>query len=101
MRQFLKYELKNNWKTFIINYSLVLFSFISLAIFILVNKLDIDYSTFTFILYANILLFVGGSMILGAILFSINLVQCFSVFILPFNPTVDTAAQNEHSGRTW
>jgi len=77
MRQFLKYELKNNWKTFIINYSLVLFSFISLAIFILVNKLDIDYSTFTFILYANILLFVGGSMILGAILFSINLVKSF------------------------
>lgn len=77
MRQFLKYEFKNNWKAFVLTYLIVITSFFILSVFILLNKLNIDYSTLIALIYTNILLLVGGSMILGVILFSINLVKSF------------------------
>ncbi len=35
------------------------------------------------------------------LLFSIKLIQRFTIPVLPFNPTVCTTTQNKHSGRAW
>ena len=36
MRQFLKYEFKNNWKQFLLSYVLIIASFLLLSIFIMI-----------------------------------------------------------------
>ena len=77
MRQFLKYELKNNWKSFLFTYLVIIGAFILLSIFILIEKSNIESSEFGIILFMNLIFLVGGAMIMGAILFSINLVKSF------------------------
>lgn len=77
MRQFLKYELKNNWKSFLFTYLVIIGAFILLSIFILIEKSNIESSEFGIILFMNLMFLVGGAMIMGAILFSINLVKSF------------------------
>lgn len=77
MRQFLKYELKNNWKSFLFTYLVIIGAFILLSIFILIEKSNIESSEFGIILFINLMFLVGGAMIMGAILFSINLVKSF------------------------
>lgn len=77
MRQFLKYELKNNWKSFLFTYLVIIGAFILLSIFILIEKSNIESSEFGIILFMNLMFLVGGAMIMGAILFFINLVKSF------------------------
>lgn len=77
MRQFLKYELKGNWKSFLISYLLVIISFVLLSAFILFAKLRIDATSLAFAIYGSMLALVGGSMMLSCITFSVNLVKSF------------------------
>ena len=77
MRQFLKYELKNNWKSFLFTYLVIIGAFILLSIFILIEKSNIESSEFGIILFMNLIFLVGGAMIMGAILFSLNLAKSF------------------------
>lgn len=75
MRQFLKYEFKNNWKQFLISYILIIASFLLLSIFIMVVK-DVQTPTlFMSILYANLGILIGGAMIASAALFCSNFIK--------------------------
>ena len=69
MRQFLKYEFKNNWKQFLLSYVLIIASFLLLSIFIMIVKDVATPTKFMTILYTNLGLLIGGAMIASAALF--------------------------------
>ena len=75
MRQFLKYEFKNNWKQFLTSYILIIASFLVLSIFILIVKDAKEPTMFMTILYANFMLLIGGAMIASAALFVSNFIK--------------------------
>jgi len=77
MRQFLKYEFKNNWKSFLFSYLITIAAFVILSLFILIEKTNISSSEFAVIVFMNLMLLVGGAMIMGVVLFTINLVRSF------------------------
>ena len=75
MRQFLKYELKNNWKSFLTTYCLIFGSFVILSIFILCFQHMPEPTTVLAIIYAHIMLLIYGSIIVSAVLYVINVVK--------------------------
>ena len=75
MRQFLKYEFKNNWKSFLLSYLLIIGSFLILSIFIMFVKDIVDTTPFMTILYSNLVILTIGAMIASVVLFIINIVK--------------------------
>lgn len=81
MRQFLKYEFKRNYKSFILSYLLVLISFIIMSIFALFVKNIIDVNQIMIIIYSNIIFIILGSIGTAIVLFIINLIKSFYISI--------------------
>lgn len=75
MRQFLKYEFKNNWKSFLLSYLLIIGSFLILSIFIMFVKDVVNTTPFMSILYSNLVILTVGAMIASVVLFIINIVK--------------------------
>lgn len=75
MRQFLKYEFKNNWKSFLLSYLLIIGSFLILSIFIMFVKDIVNTTPFMTILYSNLVILTIGAMIASVVLFIINIVK--------------------------
>lgn len=75
MRQFLKYEFKNNWKSFLLSYLLIISSFLILSIFIMFVKDVVNTTPFMSILYSNLVILTVGAMIASVVLFIINIVK--------------------------
>jgi len=75
MRQFLKYEFKNNWKSFLFSYALIIGSFLLLSIFIISVKEVLNATRLMVILYSNFILLTVGAMIASIVLFVINIVK--------------------------
>lgn len=81
MRQFLKYEFKRNYKSFILSYLLVLISFIIMSIFALFVKNISDVNQIMIIIYSNIIFIILGSIGTAIVLFIINLIKSFYISI--------------------
>lgn len=81
MRQFLKYEFKRNYKSFILSYMLVLISFIIMSIFALFVKNISDVNQIMIIIYSNIIFIILGSIGTAIVLFIINLIKSFYISI--------------------
>lgn len=77
MRQFLKYEFKRNYKSFIFSYFLILVSFIFISIFSLCVKNITNISNILVIIYTNLCLLVFGANGVAIVLFIINLIKSF------------------------
>lgn len=75
MLRFLKHEIKNNWKSFLFTYGLIVAAFFILMIFILCVKNADEPSVFVAILYSNIVIIIAGSMVVSLVLFIINIIR--------------------------
>lgn len=77
MRQFLKYEFKRNYKSFVFSYLLIITSFIILGIFLFFVKNINTIPEILYFVYSNLMLLVYGSIATAMVLFIINLVKSF------------------------
>ena len=75
MRQYLKYEFKNNWKNFLLSYILIIAAFIILSIFILSIKHITQVNRVVNIIYGSIGVMLNGAMLASIVLFIINFVK--------------------------
>ena len=75
MRQYLKYEFKNNWKNFLLSYILIIAAFIILSIFILSIKHITQVNRVVTIIYSSIGVMLNGAMLASIVLFIINFVK--------------------------